>query len=91
MHHLSTLIVRLCDLVEAEGRLMRAGALRFGFAIALVAVATVTALAGLAMLAWVAHRWIAAFSDPQIASLIIAVALLSAAGGLAWFARRINR
>lgn len=79
------------DLLEAEGRALRRGALRTGAGLALLAVGSLLALTGFGLLIWALYGWLAVqFSQPQAAALTGLVVLVFT-GVLLWLAARSAR
>ena len=84
-------MVAFFDLLEAEGRALRRGALRTGAGLALLVVASLLALSGFGLLIWALYGWLAVqFNQPQAAALT-GVAVLAFTGLLLWLANRAAR
>lgn len=88
---LSELVVRIADLAEAEGRVLRRVAGRLGLGLSLTLVAAVLLLAGAGLL--LAALWLGL--DGPLghagASAITGAAALVVAVGVLWFASRLSR
>lgn len=89
--HLSELLVRAADLAEAEGRLLRRIAARFGLGMSLVLVASALLLIGAAFL--IAGVWFGA--QPTIgsawASVLCGVLALVLASGVLLIAAKLTK
>lgn len=70
---------------------MQRGALRTGFALGLMSLAGLLALAAFGFLVWALYGWLAvSFAQPAAAALT-GVAILLSTGVLAWLAMRLSR
>jgi hypothetical protein len=88
---LAELIIALLELLEAEARALRSGALRFGLSLALLGTAGALMLVGLGLLLRALYLYLAIPLSAPTATLITGVATLLVSGGLVWSARRLNR
>jgi len=86
---LSEFIVRLADLVEAEGRSLRHSTIRLALAIALVVVATGAACVGLGLLVMAVYIVIADQIGPAPGAAIAGAVSLAAGGVLVWLGRKM--
>lgn len=88
--HVSELIVRVADLVEAEGRELRTQVAKLGVGMALRWVAAMVLLVGLVLV--MAALWIgvAQQAGPAWASLATGALALVIAGGLFWMAGKVG-
>jgi len=84
------MMVACADLLEAEGRALRRGAVRAGSALALVCVAALTVLGGLAALSWSLYRALSAPLGEAGAAAMLGGALLVIGGVLAWIVKRLS-
>lgn len=88
---LSEFIVRLADLVEAEGRSLRHSTVRVALAIGLVVVATGAASVGLGLLVTAVYLAIANQIGPAPGAAIAGTVSLAAGGVLVWLVRKMAR
>jgi hypothetical protein len=88
--HISELIVRVADLVEAEGRLLRKVVARMGLSLSLTMAAAALVLVGGVLL--LAALWLAVAKPlgPALASVVSGIAALLLALGLLLIAARLN-
>jgi hypothetical protein len=95
-------IIRLADLVEAEGRSLRGtirtearslrmGAVKVGLFVGLIAAAAPLCLTGVGLVLLAAYLWMAPELGPPGAALITGLLTLAVAGGLLWGSRRAVR
>jgi hypothetical protein len=85
------LIIALLELLEAEARALRSGALRFGLSLGLLGAAGLLMLGGAGLILWALYLYLAIFLSPATATLITGVVTLLVSGGLVWSARRLSR
>lgn len=90
MRSISELLVRIADLAEAEGKLLRASVMRLASGLALFVVAIVAALAGFGFL--LASIFLATSSQAgyPIGALVSGFVAVALAGGLAWTGKRMG-
>lgn len=88
MSALSKFIVRVADLAEAEGRVLRREVVTIGILLVTALGAAMTALGGATMLVVALFLSLSPVAGPAWAAAICGVVLLSAAGGLAWLVNR---
>ena len=89
MDHLATFMVRCVDLIEAEGRSLRASTLKVGLTVTLMIVSATLAVAGVGLALWAMYMWIAAMLGPAAGVAIVAMVILILAGALAWSAHKL--
>ncbi len=82
MRAIAQFIVKLADLAEAEGRLLRAGTVRVLLAGALALAAALLAVGGLALLAWALFQALSSTVGIPGAAAICGFALLALAFAL---------
>lgn len=92
MNSLAQLLVAGTDLLEAEGRALRAGTVRVGIALGTLILGMVLALAGLGFLIWGVYEL---FKDrgmsTSVAALITGALILAIAGALVWLAKTMTQ
>jgi hypothetical protein len=88
---LAELIIACLELLEAEARALRSGSFRLGLSLALLGIAGILALGGVAIILWALYLYLAIALSPPTASLITGMVTLLIAGGLVWSARRLSR
>lgn len=88
--HLSELVVRVFDLAEAEGRVLRAQLSKIGIGLAIRWVAGVVLLVGLVMIGVALWLGVAEVAGPAWASLATGVLGVSMALALFWIAGRVG-
>lgn len=88
--HISELIVRVADLAEAEGRLLRKVVAKMGLSLSLTMAAAALVLVGCVML--LSALWLAVEKPlgPALASVISGVVALLLAGGMLLIVARMN-
>ncbi|HYE03742.1 MAG TPA: hypothetical protein VD963_10980 [Phycisphaerales bacterium] len=91
MKSIAQLIVRVTDLVEAEGRVLRVVMLRLGLGAALGVVAALMCLIGLCLVLVAAYTALEAATSAPVAALVTGLASLLVGGALIWTIARINR
>ena len=84
-------LIAALELLEAEARSARKGLVRAAAGIVLLASAAVLALGAAALLAWALVTALYPVMPTPLARLLVGVAVLMVAGGLAWIALRMNR
>jgi hypothetical protein len=88
---LSRLIVKLADLLEAEGRALRSGAVNIGLAAAIAFAGAIVGVAGIGLLSWAVFALLRRVLGPPGAAAICGLALLACAGVLLWIVRKMSR
>jgi len=83
------MLVRVADLIEAEGRSLRGGAFRLSCGVAMIVVATASIIAGLALGLWGMYLAIAAQAGPPVGAALVGAVALIAGGLVAWAAHRL--
>lgn len=91
MNAFSRLIVKLADLLEAEGRALRAGAVQAGLAFAIALAAAIIAVGGVGLLAWAVFAGLRHAVGAPGAAAICGAALLVCAGVLLWIVRKMGK
>lgn len=91
MKGLAELVLSLCDLIEAEGRLLRKSVKRTGQGCVLSAVGIIFIGAALAFLVAAAYEAVAALVPAPVAFLILAAMCGLFAAGILWSARQCTR
>lgn len=89
--HLSEFIVKLADLCEAEGRVLREVVARLGLGISLTIVASTLLLLGLLTLMVGVWLGLAQPLGPAWASAIVGLLLVGMSGGLLAIAHKLSR
>lgn len=89
MHSMTQLIVRIAELCEAEGRVLRAMTVRVALGIALILVAAAAVLAGLTLVLGALYIAVQAQAGAAIGALVTGTLALGIGGALAWLGRRI--
>jgi hypothetical protein len=84
-------VIAVADLLEAEGRALRRGALRTGMGLACLGVAAVLLVAGICFCLWALFQWLVVVVGMPGAALLVGITFLLIAGGLAWTATRLSR
>lgn len=84
---ISELVVRIADLLEAEGRTLRQVVTRLIILAAMIAAVTALALAGVGLLLVAAYLGLSQAIGPSWAAAALGVASLALAGGLLWMNR----
>jgi hypothetical protein len=88
---MAELVIAVADLLEAEGRSLRRSAVRTGWGLGLVTVASVLLLAGLVLCLAALYDALAAQLGSVAAKLGTGLAGLALAGVAAWLAGRVSR
>lgn len=88
--HLSELIVRVADLVEAEGRVLRAQVARVSAGIALRTVAAAVLLVGLMLVMTALWIGVEKQAGAAWASLATGALALAISGGLFWVGGKVG-
>ena len=91
MKALSRLIVKLADLVEAEGRALRSGVMHAGLAFSFALAAAAIGVGGVGLVGWSIFTLLRNGIGEPGAAAICGVALLACAGGLIWIIRMMSR
>lgn len=91
MRRIVELILRVADLVEAEGRIARDNAFELAAAILLLAAAAALLVVGLVTAGWALGLGLCEIMHPAWAAAIVAVTFLLGALGVATLARRSLR
>jgi hypothetical protein len=84
-------VLAFLDVLEAEGRAAKRGAIRLTIAAGLVAIALLVALFGLCLLLRALYLSLAITMTPAVAALLAGLIALLLSGGLLWIATRVNR
>lgn len=85
------MIIAITDLLEAEGRAFRRGALRTGAGLACVWVAALLLLAGIGFCLWALYQWLVIVVGSIIGALLIGGILFLLSGVLIWTVIRLSR
>jgi Putative Actinobacterial Holin-X, holin superfamily III len=88
---LAELIIALLELLEAEARALRSGALRVGLSLAFLGAAGILMLCGVGLILRALYLYLDIVLSPPTATLITGVVTLLVSGGLVWCARRLSR
>jgi hypothetical protein len=88
---LAKFIVRVADLLEAEGRALRESSVIVGIAIALTLTAALVGVGGVGLVAWGLFLALSEATNTIGAAFICGVALILSAGGLVWIAIRLGK
>lgn len=91
MSALVEVVLGLVDVLEAEGRALRAGLARLVSALLLLAVAGAVLLCAAMVLLWAAYLWLSGVVAPAPAALLVGLLALLLAGGMWWRAREMVR
>ena len=89
MRALTELMVRLTDLAEAEGRLLRSSAMRLALGVSTLALAAVVAGGGLLFLLGSAYIVTSFLWGRSAGAAVTGGIALLAAGALSWLAHRL--
>jgi len=84
------LIVRVVDLCEAEGRLLRVMAVRLALGVVTILVAAIVLTGGMALLLAAIYIAIQGQAGAAVASAVTGALALFIGGTLAWLGRRIG-
>ena len=90
METITKLIVRIADLVEAEGRELRAVVMRSAMGIGVLLIAAAVVIAGLFLVFGSVYIYTAEHAGRAAAAALTGVLALATGGGLAWLGRRIG-
>jgi hypothetical protein len=90
MELLARFVVQLADLVEAEGRAVRASTFRILTAVVIFMIAAAMSTAGAALVLLSVYLLLMPVST-VLAAVITGMLALSAGGALLWIARRMDR
>lgn len=85
----SELIVRIADLMEAEGRLFRTTAFQLATAVGVLAIAVCVLLAGAGLLLACVYVYVSDHAGPAAGAGACSLLALVSGGGLVWLARRM--
>ena len=91
MKPIGQFITRIADLIEAEGRALRASSVSVGLAIALALAAALLAVGGLGLIAWGVFEALRSAAGLIGAALVSGVLLLACAGVLVWIVTRLGK
>ncbi|PWQ99887.1 hypothetical protein [Leucothrix pacifica] len=91
MKMLTETIVSICDLAEAEGRLLKHKVVQTISVGLLLLIAAAMLLAALALLITSLYHLLANWMPPSAVFLILSLFSLLLAGGILWTAIRLNR
>jgi hypothetical protein len=87
---MTELVVRVADLCEAEGRVLRATTLRVALGIAIILIAAGALIGGVALVLAALYMSVAAPAGNAIAAVVTGMAALATGGMLIWLGRRIG-
>jgi uncharacterized membrane protein len=90
MQSMTELIVRIADLCEAEGRVLRAMTVRLALGVVVILVAAAAVAAGVGLLLVAVYIAIEAQTGAAPAAVATGVLALCIGGVLAWLGRRIG-
>ncbi|MBC7835533.1 MAG: hypothetical protein H7Y88_10610 [Phycisphaerales bacterium] len=85
------MIVRVADLAEAEGRLLKRNVVKLSMGAAIGLVAAVLLLGGAVMLMIATYMAVADAASPPVAALVVGLAAAMVGGVLLWAMARMNR
>ena len=88
---LARFIVRVADLVEAEGRSLREATVQVGLAVAASLGAAAVGVAGIGLLVWGLYAALEGAAGPIGAAIMCGVVLLACAGGLVWVVIKLGK
>lgn len=88
MQTITQLIVRIADLAEAEGRVLRAMTIRVALGIAIIMVAAGAAIAGVGLVLGAIYMVTASWAGPAVGASVVGVLALGIGGLLAWLGYR---
>lgn len=91
MQKITELVVRIADLLEAEGRLLRATTMRLATGIALLIIAASTAAVGLIFIISAVFIAVAERAGTAAGAATTGLLALGLGGLLAWLARKTAR
>lgn len=86
---MTELIVRIAELCEAEGRVLRAMTVRLALGVAIILVAAAAMAAGVGLLLGAVFIAIQSQAGAATAALVTGILALGTGGALAWLGRRI--
>jgi hypothetical protein len=84
-------ITKVADLIEAEGRALRASSVSVGLAIALALAAALLTVGGLAMIAWGVFEALRSATGFIGAAFVSGILLLVCSGVLVWIVMRLGK
>lgn len=90
METITKLIVRIADLAEAEGRVLRAMVMRSAMGIGILLVAAAVVIAGLCLLLGSVFIFTSENAGRPAAAAVTGILALAIGGGLAWLGQRIG-
>jgi hypothetical protein len=90
MASMTDLIVRVADLCEAEGRVLRAMTIRVALGIAIILVAAASLAIGVALLLGAVYIAVEVKAGAAIAAAVTGLLAIGVGGTLAWLGRRIG-
>jgi uncharacterized membrane protein YqjE len=90
MGSLADLILTFLNLIEAEGRTLRAGLLHLGLLFGLAIVGCVLALAALGLIIWAIYGYLRLGLDQPTAALLTGLIFMFIAGVMTWFVKGIS-
>lgn len=90
MSSMTDLIVRVADLCEAEGRVLRAMTIRLALGVAIILVAAASLAIGVALLLGAVYIAVEVKTGAAIAAAVTGLLAISIGGTLAWLGRRIG-
>jgi hypothetical protein len=84
-------VIALTELLEAEVRAFRRGAMRMGAGLALTGLSALLGALGIGLLLWALFQGLITLWGEVVAALLAGLAALVTAGVLAWLASRMSR
>lgn len=90
MHSVTEMIVRIADLAEAEGRTLRAMAVRVALGVSIIIVAAGAVLAGVALILSAVFIMTADRTGPAAGAALTGLLALCIGGVLIWLGRRMG-
>lgn len=91
MNAIAEYVIAIADLVEAEGRALRQGAVLVGWALALIVLATALLLFGVGLWIWALYLLAETVLPAWLAAALTGAIILGTAGVIAWMSARIVR
>lgn len=91
MRQVTELVVRVADLVEAEGRILRVAAVRLAFGFGAIALAVGAIGGGITLLLGALYTVTADRAGVSVSALLTGAVAILIGGGLAWLGYRIGR
>lgn len=91
MGSLADIVISFFNLLEAEGKALRAGIVRLGFALALAGMVGALFMTGLGLIVWAVYLFLRIKADPAVAALLDGLITLAVAGIILWIAKTLAR